>query len=447
MNPHLLLRLPEHPDQSVHWLLWQNLPLQESQQADTSDDKADDKAGNETETAEKTGNKDRIAIIASGHWLSVSEFIEKFASADVKTDDDTGLLLANSRTTVLVPSARTTLHTMDAPGRLTPAVRQSLFWRLEEELSEDVDNFHFAVLHHANGLAHLAATNRSEMMLWHSWLEQAGVASRRWVPDALMLPWQESECTVLPFDGLVVARYGQWQTAVCEYNWLPLFLEGLKNEQPDLDVDTAELLAELALENHHSSPLALLLPETENTRCNLLQGEWQPASLWKQYLRPLVPTAIMMTVLLALITTNLVLNTRQLEQQIVAIQQQTNNIYQKLFPGERIVNLQSQMRQKLSALQPSGQSNQSMPSMLAQISPVLTAFPELKATSITYDGTRQNLRIQAEARNFELFTRLREKFENDITRGSEKQLTIAIDAVEKSGDKVTGQLVISGAQS
>ncbi len=148
-----------------------------------------------------------------------------------------------------------------------------------------------------------------------------------------------------------------------------------------------------------------------------------------------------------MLTVNSVLDTHQLEQTAASYQQQANGIYQQLFPGERVVRLQSQMRQKLAALQQPEESSQSMLTMLARITPVLNTFPELKANSMDYDGARQSLRIQAQASEFELFTRFREPFEKELNRGSDKGLTIAIEAIERTGDKVTGMLVISGGVS
>lgn len=158
----------------------------------------------------------------------------------------------------------------------------------------------------------------------------------------------------------------------------------------------------------------------------------------------------MACLLLILVTAYSVLETHQLEQTAASYQQQANSIYQQLFPGERVVRLQSQMRQKLAALQQPEETSQSMLAMLARITPVLNTFPELKASSMVFsvntrEGARQSLRIQAQASDFEVFTRFREQFEQDLNRG--EGLTIAIEALERTGDKVTGMLVISGGVS
>ncbi len=419
MNPHLLLRLPELPDQPVHWLVW----------------------------SRKTKGADGVDLIASGSWPSVPAFIETWASTslsgEVTEEDLSDQPLSGMPAIVMVPSTRVTLHSLEVQGRITSSIRQSLPWRLEEELSDDVENLHFAVLHHENNLAHLAVTGKSDMALWQHWLTQAGVTSRRWVPDALMLPLQDNQCCLLDIDGLTITRCGQWKIAACDSQWQPLLLEGLTKEQPDLAI--SRLSPESA--PNSSTPIALLATEASKTQLNLLQGQWQPTSPWRQRLLPWWPTAIMATVLLGLVTINAILDTHQLEQSAKAYQQQAQGIYQQLFPGERVVRLQSQMRQKLAALQQPENTSQSMLIMLAQITPVLNAFPELKASSMDYDSTRHSLRIQAQASDFELFTRFREQFEKDLGKNGEQTLTIAIEALERTGDKVTGMLVISGELS
>ncbi|WP_066014430.1 type II secretion system protein GspL [Endozoicomonas atrinae] len=414
MNPHLLLRLPEHPDQPVYWLLFST----------------------------ETSNEEQC--IANGSWPTASDFIAEYADTTVTSGMLSGQPIAAMTATVLVPAARVTLHTLSLQGRLTPAVRQSLPWRLEEELSDDVEDLHFAILHHGDNQAHLAVMQQADMAQWQGWLMDAGVISKRWVPDALMLPVEENQCRLLTIDDLIIARYGQWQIAACESQWLTLFMEGLKKEQPELEFSEAEL--------HSASPLTLLAPQASNTQLNLLQGQWQPASPWHQRLLPWWSSALMASLLFIMLTVNSVLDTHQLEQTAASYQQQANGIYQQLFPGERVVRLQSQMRQKLAALQQPEESSKSMLTMLARITPVLNTFPELKANSMAFsvndrDGARQSLRIQAQASDFELFTRFREQFEKELNRGSDKGLTIAIEALERTGDKVTGMLVISGGVS
>ncbi|KEI73319.1 type II secretion system protein GspL [Endozoicomonas elysicola] len=428
MNSHLLLRLPDQPDQPVHWLL-----QSQGKQA------APEQASSNT--------------IASGSWPTVAVFIEQYADSEITSDDATRHAFSESAVTVLVPTARVTVHSLPVQGRLTPAIRQSLPWRLEDEISEDVESLHFAVLGQDKDWVHLGVTRQSDMMLWQNWLARAGVHTKHWIPDALLLPVMDDHCCLLEFDGLVLARYGQWQIAACEHQWLPLFLDGLRKDRPDLEVTQANGTSDFPLNEpsrsteDNLSPLSFLIPEASNTRINLLQGQWQPASPWRQRLLPWRSIAIMGCVLLSLLTINSVLSTQKLEQETQNLQQQAHGIYQQLFPGERVVRLQSQIRQKLAALQQPEDNAQSMLTMLAQITPVLNAFPELQASSMDYDDSRKSLRIQAKASDFELFTRFRERFETDLGKGGTKELNIAIEALERTGDKVTGMLVISGGVS
>ena len=401
MNPHLLLRLPEHPDQPVHWL---------------------------------TRSPSEGTTLASGYWLSVAEFIERFGHTTIARPGGlTDLLISGLDVTVLVPAPRVTLHTLDIQGRPTPAIRQSLPWRLEEELGDDVENLHIAILHHGDNQAHLAITGKSDMALWQHWLNAAGVVSKRWVPDALMLPATNEQCRQLTIDNLTIYRYGQWQIAACEPGWVSLFLDALGKDFPQLEIVESEQTV--------SSPLEALAAEAGSTKLNLLQGAWQPASPWRQRLLPWRSVAVMGGIFLALLTVNMTLDIRHLERESASYQQQARDIYQQIFPGERVVRLQSQMQQKLAALQQSDVSSHSMLTTLARITPLLNAFPELTALSMNYDNTRHDLRIQARANNFDLFTRLRERFASEIDDG---ELTLTIEALEQTGDNVTGQLVISG---
>ncbi|WP_067515276.1 type II secretion system protein GspL [Endozoicomonas ascidiicola] len=409
MSAQLLIRLPEDISQPVYWLVYYQEPLKED-----------------------NNNQQRVA---SGSWLCVNDFISHFA--DVVT---TNGLLSSMNTVILVPSARVTLHSLDVQGRLTPAVRKSLKWRLEEEFSEDVDNLHVALLDHVDHQAHLAAISKSDMNLWQKWITAAGVVSEQWLPDGLTLPFIEGQCSLFELDDVIISRHGQWQAAACDSKWLELFLDGLKQKKEGLKVNH--------LPPNPTSPLFPLAPQANSSSFNLLQGDWQPASHWKLSFRPWLSTTLAACVLLALMTTNSLMNTFQLEQQAEFNQQQAKDVYSRLFPGERIVKLTSQMQQKLDALQQPENSSDTMLTMLAQITPLLMTFPDVKANSMSFsispDGKQQSIRIQASARDFQRFNQLRDTFEQSVN-GDE--LTMAIEALERTGNEVTGIVVISGELS
>ena len=417
MNPHLLLRLPESEGQPVYWLLWQQ-----------------DEFGNGSVAG------DQFTVLASGTWTSVTDFMAEFKDTLFEANAELVQSLASFPATVLVPASCVTLHALAVQGRLTPSVRQSLIWRLEEEVSEDGDNFHLSVLTQQDDQVQVALVRQTMMTQWQVWLQAAGVPYRRWCSDALMLPWQEGDCAMMSLDNLVIARFEQWQTGCCEAQWQPIFEDSLRQLHPEIalsDIDTSGL----------QSPMQLFVEQVASTRFNLLQGTWQLPSPWKQYLRPLLPAVAVGSILLTLMMVNMLINIHQLDQQAINLQQQAQDTYLKLFPGERIVSLQAQMRQKLAALQPVTTESQTLPQILVRITPVLKAFPALKANALSYDSHQQKLHIQAEATSFEFFSQLRERFQQEMDKVPGTPLTLTINALEQVGKKVNGQLVISGESS
>ncbi|WP_299730284.1 type II secretion system protein GspL [uncultured Endozoicomonas sp.] len=409
MSAQLLIRLPEDINQPVYWLVYSQEPLKEDNH-----------------------NQQRVA---SGSWLCVNDFIDHFANV-VTTNGP----LSSMNTVVLVPSARVALHSLDVQGRLTPAVRKSLKWRLEEEFSEDVDNLHFALLDHGDHQAHLAAISINDMTLWQKWITAAGVISEQWLPDGLTLPFIEGQCSLLELDDVIISRHGQWQAASCDSQWLELFLDELKQKNEGVKINH--------LPSKPTSPLLPLAPQANSASFNLLQGDWQPTSHWKLSFRPWLSTALAACLLLALMTTNSLMNTFQLEQQAEFNQQQAEDVYRRLFPGERIVKLSSQIQQKLEALQQPEKSSDSMLTMLAHITPLLMTFPDLKANTMSFsispDGEQQSIRIQASAKDFQRFNQLRDSFEQSV---NSDELTMAIEALERTGNEVKGIVVISGGLS
>ena len=97
----------------------------------------------------------------------------------------------------LADSSAVTIHTLTVPGKLTRAVKQTLPYRLEDDVVDDVEEQHFVVLSHEDDQVRIAAVNNSQMEQWNTALNQAGLHCHRLLPEALCLPWQEGTIQVL----------------------------------------------------------------------------------------------------------------------------------------------------------------------------------------------------------------------------------------------------------
>ena len=389
LTDHLFLWLPEHDNQPLAWQL-----------------------------AGAAGHGGRLTISARGRWATVADFIAGFHQATAE-----GKPLSSYTAVVVLPATRVSLHTLEVEGRITPVVRRSLPWRLEDELIDDVERLHIALLSHQDNLARLAVTTEADMARWQQWLASAGLAADCWLPGSLLLPVEDLHGYQLSAPGQVVIRYGQWQTLACDDSWQPQLLAALHQEQPTLtlvdlgDLDRLDWLP----------PLAQPLP-------TLLQGRWRVTSPLRQQWLRWRPVALMGVLLVVLSLFNACHGTRQLQQQAVQQQQAAAEIFRRLFPHERIVVLETQMQQQLAAMHTPDSDGPGLLGLLNTIAPTLAGFGQLQADSMNF-GNGQ-LTILARAPDFDTFNRLRSSLEQIDT------LQVALEALERDGDQVTGTLVI-----
>ncbi|CAM3445654.1 type II secretion system protein GspL [Parendozoicomonas haliclonae] len=324
---------------------------------------------------------------------------------------------------VLIPGESVALHQLEQTGRISSAVLKSLRWRIEDDMAEDVEQLHLAVLNHQNGIVSLACIAEHKMQLWRQWLTDAGLEAKQWLPDVLALPWVDDEepaIQVAELDNKCLVRSGRYEAGVCEQDWVSLYLQSINPQDRPVahnKLDSLRPLYQQACE----SPV------------NVLQGQWQPQSRSLKQIRVWRTAAVLAFVTLGTFITQGLLHNVNLEEQNRQLHEQARSIYQQLFPGERIVRLESQMQQKLDSLN-SGQASEqlSMPSILDTLAPAFAKASGITVISMDYQQSRKELRITAEARNFEAFNLFRDAVP--------VALKVSIDSVEQQpADKASGR--------
>ncbi|AMO58285.1 hypothetical protein GZ77_21390 [Endozoicomonas montiporae] len=393
----------------------------------------------------------RLPLQADGvvYWSTDSDY----GTTSVAELGELQTLTSNHRCKVLVPGEAVGLHVLEHAGKLNRTVLQTLPWRLEDDLAGEVEDLHFALLNHSNGKVYMAVVARSAMDEWQSWLTEAGINSRQWLPDTLALPIADDECTILQLNDQYLVRTGEWQASVCDPSWLPLYLESLHNESDDLQVRALSPMPESTDLQPGTQPdgsqpsapqpegnaLQALLEPTARSSLNLLQGDYQPESMVIRHLKPWrTAAALMLTTCALMLGVNMV-STAKLERQADALRAEAYGIYNDLFPGERVIRLEFSLNQKLSALrQPGEQEKQGLPALLNELSPTFKSEPSLKPVQLDYDHSRQELRMSAESNAFNTFSRFRENAPDSVS--------VTVQTVEQQEDVVTGALVIRSTE-
>jgi general secretion pathway protein L len=395
-------------------------------------------------------NSDAQEIIASGELKGaeqLSELAEKAERRQVK---------------VLVPGNDVLLKSLKVPGKSSKAMRLAVPYMLEDIFAEEVENLFFSYADLPNDAddnnCFTAIVAHQQMQLWLSWLEEANIVTNSILPDVLAMPFSPDGWSAIalgdPSQEQVIVRQGFWQGFTLDANAWQLQCLKLSTEQPE-GADDSELPSRVNIEAYsylaqsdqltiksmpEELPLALMAKNYHSklNRFNLLQGQYKikenRSYAGQQWLW--VAGIALFALLL-----NLGHKSVQLWQLNTAQEKVQENIiasYKKTFPKTkrvRVSTIKSQLNRELALLGGTG-DKQGFLAMLAKLQPAFAKIPALKPETLKFDGKRQELRIQATAKDYQAF----EQFSVALAAAN---LTIKQGSQNNQGDQVTGSFSIT----
>lgn len=324
-------------------------------------------------------------------WLVTDEDGSPFASGQVVQLPQ----VSAERVILLLPAEEITLTAVELPN-LTPArLRQALPYALEEWVAGDVEQLHIA---HgprlADGRIPVAALQSEKLQVYLKKLAEQGIAVDIALPDALCLPWREGEISLAPCSGGWLYRHGIHDAGFVEADNLETFLDLLEAQYKTTHVYGATLPAVQAgktIQHQERSTLESLLPAAAEPAWQLLQNvqgsagqkQWQGLGRWIG--------ASAAAVLLSLLAHG-GLDLWLLNQEANKEQMRTNEVLQRLFPGQPVSDARKQTERLLA--QRSGAGDPFL-QLLAAAAPLLAASDTLQMEGMDFDGSSLVLRLKA----------------------------------------------------
>ena len=379
------------------------------------------------------------------YWIVWSELaVEIIASGEVPDASHLSSLqhrAGQRAVTALVPGSDVLLSWVNLPAKSGRKALAAIPYMLEEELSQDISSQFFALGKRYNERQAVAVVNKAQMDSWLSQLQQAGLFCTKLVPDCLALPQIDNAWSMLELGKQLLLRQDPWRGVQGEHPWVLPATEHYAKQQsePVVIANFSDLsLPHMANVEVQQQPLELpmkiLAQGALASNFNLLQGQYKAKQQSAGRLRQwrLAATLAAIALLVSLVDKGITL--QQLSQQKAQLSAQIEAEFKRAFPGtNRIVNVRSQMRQKLEALEQGG-SGVSMLSMLAQLTEAFDSS-RVKPQTLKFDAKRSELRLQAVATNFEAL----EQFK----RLAEQQgFTVQQGAINNKDNQVIGSLSI-----
>jgi len=403
------------------------------------------------------------------HWLVTAETSnnaqEIIASGELNDAQQLGELTSKAeqrQVKVLVPGCDVLLKSLKVPAKSSRAMRLATPYMLEDSLAEDVEQLFFAYADLPDDIkgnnCFTAIVAHKQMEQWLSWLTDAGIYTQYILPDVLAMPHTEEGWSVITLGNTnqeqVIVRQNIWQGFTLDAGIWQLQWQAFSTEQSE-EIDGSgqpvsvfiEAYSPLAYseklnisQKSEELPLALMATNygSKLNRFNLLQGQYQVkenrSNVGRQWLWVAGVAIFALLLSLGHKSTQLwQLNAKQ-EQ----VKQSIVSTYKQAFPKTkrvRVSTIKSQLNRELALLGGVG-DREGFLAMLAKVQPAFTKVPALKPESLKFDGKRQELRIQATAKDYQVF----EQFSIALTAVN---LTVKQGSQSNQGDQVTGSFSIT----
>jgi general secretion pathway protein L len=403
------------------------------------------------------------------YWLVVAESSsdeqEIIASGELKGAEQLSELTEKSerrQVKVLVPGSDVLLKSLKVPAKSSKAIRLAVPYMLEDIFAEDVEKLFFSYADLPNDAednnCFTAIVAHQQMQQWLSWLEDAKLYTDVIVPDVLAMPFTPDRWSAITLGDTnqeqVIVRQGFWKgftldTNVWQLQWQHLSTEKSENAEDkeqlnSINVDAYSYLAQnnqLTIKSMPEElPLALMAKNYHSklNHFNLLQGQYKVkkngSNTGQQWLW--VAGVALFALLLNLGHKGSQLWQLNAEQE--KVQQSIIASYKNAFPQTkrvRISTIKSQLNRELALLGGTG-DKEGFLAMLAKLQPAFAKVPGLKPETLKFDGKRQELRLQATAKNYQAF----EKFSAELAAAD---LIVKQGAQNNQGDQVTGSFSIT----
>ena len=371
MKETLIIRLGQDVNDVIHWLI-----------------------NNDSET---------VASGSLDNSLALEELQEKAKARDI---------------TVLLPASKVQLLTITLPTKFNRKLEAALPFMLEEELACELDDVLISLgepcMVNEQHAIQVAVSQRSWFETWLGILKTADLAPNRVLPDALLLPQiDEANIAAVQLGSNWLFKLENWKIAEVEKAWLDGFVSTLEQQAithySDLDFSYDNAIQKI---ESYDLPLAIFAQQLAHTDFNMLQGEFQvkkqSSGLWATWQVPAIAagSALVFGLILKAVTAY------QLEQQVIAAKNETIAAYQKAFPGTKVrPNLiRRQIKNKLAQLSNGGETG--FLYLLDSLTPIFKEVKEFTPESLRFDAKRAELRVRANAKDFQSFNAVKQRLEN-----------------------------------
>ena len=388
------------------------------------------------------------------HWLRVGPEGTPQGNIHIGSLQNAAGEAAGLRVVVLVPGTDCLLTQAQIPGRNRQKLLRAIPYVLEDQLSDEVEQLHFAVGEQGpDEQWPVAVISREYMTSLCAVLTQAGLDVQQVIPEILAIPYNADELSVLVSRDIALVRTGAASGYAVDSDNLGVLLAGQSREedqpaplvhmyvnQDSETPETGDYDGQVNVETFTANPLGIFVQGLDTPSINLLQGAFSRSGEWSRVLKPWRATAALLLagVLVSFFVTGI--DYYRLSRESEQLQARIEETFRKAMPGtQRVVNPRVQMQQELDRLQ-GGQSGSGFLVLLGKTGAVLKDVSGVEIGSVSFRAGRLDLDIKVA--NLQLLDTIKQSLAN--AGGLEVEIQSATTDKEQ---RVQGRLRIQRADT
>ncbi|MCF2859592.1 type II secretion system protein GspL [Pseudoalteromonas sp. SMS1] len=401
MTEKLLIRVGQSQQEPVNWLIWSESDAQ---------------------------------IIASGeleHSGLIGELTEKATTRSVA---------------LLLPASSVQLKQVELPTKWSRKLERALPFMLEEQVASDIDELFIAignpVLVDEKHFINIALCDLQWLAEWVAVLSDFDIEPAIITPDALLLPNPEDNAlSAIQLHQQWLFKGADWHISGVEIDWVSDYLmlapeAELIHYSPTHGLATTKSLQ--ARESEYDLPLAIFAQGLNTLSINLRQGPFaakkkQP-QWWRDWKAGTIAASIALLAFVCVKSTQLVM----LQSEAAEYKAQAMSTYKQAFPNKvvRPHLLRKQIQNELAAL--SGTEQSGFLELTNHFVSIYGQVSDFAPETFRYDRKRNELRIRAKAKGFQVFSQVKSILE-------QRGMSVQQGALNNDGDYVIGEIRIRGA--
>nr|WP_239032878.1 type II secretion system protein GspL [Pseudoalteromonas luteoviolacea] len=347
---------------------------------------------------------------------------------------------------LLLPASSVQLKQVALPTKWNRKLERALPFMLEEHVASDIDDIFIAIGEpeaiEEKHFINIAICELAWLQDWIAVFSDFDIEPNVIVPDALLLPdVQENTLSAIQLQQQWLFKGNSWHIGAVELDWVNDYLmlspeSEIVHYSPADSLSTSKVLS--AKEAEYDLPLAIFAQSLNTAPINLRQGPFaakkkQP-QWWRDWKAGVIAAGVALLAFVSVKSAQLFM----LQQEADAYKAQAMSVYKQAFPNKvvRPHLLRKQIQNELDAL--SGGEQGGFLELTNHFVAIYSQVNDFSPETFRYDRKRNELRIRAKAKGFQVFSQVKSILEQ---RGIEVQQ----GALNNDGDYVIGEIRIRGA--